>query len=100
MSAAEARGPEDEDYERTWRSALQLTPRNPEVGYARPNERLRQRRAADAHLALEVLHAAARRRRELLPGRGAIELLQQALVIVGVLVAGAAAEARPVGRRC
>ena len=41
---------------------------------------------------------AARRRRELLPGRGAVELLQQALVVIGVLVAGAAAEARR-GRR-
>ena len=41
---------------------------------------------------------AARRLRELPPGRRAVELLQQALVVIGVLVAGAAAEARR-GRR-
>ena len=67
---------------------------DPEVGDGSADEDLGLRGRLHAHAALEALDAGARRRGEFAPGRGGVELLQQALVIIGVLIAGAAAEAR------
>src|SRR5580704_10830814 len=81
------------------RGPARLAPGNPEIGDGRADKDLRLRGWPDAHAPLETLDARTRRRGQLAPGRGAVELLQQALVIIGVLIAGAAAEARARRRR-
>ena len=89
------------DYERALeaRGPARLPPRQPQVGDRRADEDLRLRVAASRPCAArgvsthERVAAASSRQVD-----GAVELLQQALVVVGVLVVGAAAEARAVGR--
>src|SRR5580704_12328415 len=73
------------------RGPARLAPGNPEIGDGRADKDLRLRGWPDAHAPLETLDARTRRRGQLAPGRGAVELLQQALVIIGVLIDAAAA---------
>src|SRR6185437_13839283 len=92
-------GPEDHDHERRGVAQSQrLTPRQLQVRDGGADEELRAGFAADAEALLERLHARARRFGELAPGRGAVELLQETLVVVRVVVVGTAAEAGAVGR--